>query len=299
MDTSTAAPLGLWIAFFSGLAWAGLDIARKSLAQRHSPLVIATGLSLGSALLFALALLFGYPRIDFAAYLQPGLMSITLGICTQILILQSLRRSPLSSTIPMLSLTPVATTLFGVMILGERPATAEWIGILLVFLGALVLGVTRLDRRGPSGRRRLEFDRGAILMLLAAITISAAAPFDKLAVGASTTRVHGLITSLASALVLLCLLAVRAEIGQVAHVFRRRPAMVGAAALVFVALGLQFLAYRTAMVGEVETIKRVVGLVGSLVAGFLVFGERLTVAKIGAVVAMGAGTALILAGASP
>jgi hypothetical protein len=72
--------------------------------------------------------------------------------------------------------------------------------------------------------------------------------------------------------------------------------MSGAVLLTFAAIGLQFMAYRTAIVGEVEAIKRVVGLVVSLAAGSLVFGERISLLKVLAVGTMGIGVALILLG---
>ena len=42
----------LLASFLSGLAWAGLDVARKSLVRDLTPPVIATGLALGLAVLF-------------------------------------------------------------------------------------------------------------------------------------------------------------------------------------------------------------------------------------------------------
>ena len=135
-------------------------------------------------------------------------------------------------------------------------------------------------------------------MLMGAISISAAAPFDKLAVAASTPLVHGSVQSLGAALVLLGFLAARGQRGKVAAAFRERPAMTGAVMLAFAAIGLQYLAYSGAMVGEVETVKRVVGSVASLGTGFLIFGERITLIKAAAIGALGAGIALILLGAT-
>lgn len=290
--------LGLLLAFFSALAWAGLDVARKSLTADYSAAVIAAGLSGGAAAVFALAVLFTGPQMDVAAYLGPGLISTALGISTQVLILEAVRQSSLSRTVPMLAFTPVATSLFGVLVLGERPTSLEWIGIVIVVFGALALGLSHSD--GPESRRerRAAFDRGSALMLMGAISISAAAPFDKLAVGASTPPVHGLVQSLGAALILLGFLAVRGQPGKITDVFRTRPAMTGAVMLAFAAIGLQYLAYSGAMVGEVETIKRVVGSFASLGTGFLIFGERITLIKVVAVGALGAGIALILLGAT-
>ena len=122
-------------------------------------------------------------------------------------------------------------------------------------------------------------------------------PFDKLAVRASTTPVHGCVQALGGSVVLLAYLTLRRDLAALPRVYRGRPLMTVAVLLVFAAIGLQFLAYRGAMVGEVETIKRVVGLVASLGAGLLVFGERITRSKVLGVAVMGAGVALNLLGA--
>jgi drug/metabolite transporter (DMT)-like permease len=289
--------LGLFIAFLSGLAWAGLDVVRKSLTSELHPVVVATGMSMGAAALFGSAALLTDPQMDLGAYLAPGSLSTVLSIATQLLVLESVRRSALSRTIPMLSVTPVATALFGVAILGEKPSTAAWVGIVLVFAGALTLGLSRAQGATPTVDDRPGFDTGAALMLLAALSISAAAPFDKLAVQASTTLVHGGVQSFGASVALLGFLAARGGLGDLSSAVRARPTLAAAGCLAFAAIGLQFLAYRGALVGEVETIKRVVGLASSLGAGFFVFRESLSLKKLLAVAALAVGVTLILLGA--
>jgi drug/metabolite transporter (DMT)-like permease len=261
------------------------------------PVVVATGMSMGAAALFGSAALLTDPQMDLGAYLAPGSLSTVLSIATQLLVLESVRRSALSRTIPMLSVTPVATALFGVAILGEKPSTAAWVGIVLVFAGALTLGLSRAQGATPTVDDRPGFDTGAALMLLAALSISAAAPFDKLAVQASTTLVHGGVQSFGASVALLGFLAARGGLGDLSSAVRARPTLAAAGCLAFAAIGLQFLAYRGALVGEVETIKRVVGLASSLGAGFFVFRESLSLKKLLAVAALAVGVTLILLGA--
>jgi len=159
------------------------------------------------------------------------LLSILLGAGVQILIIESVRRSDLSRTIPLLSFTPVVTMLFGLFVLGEMPGTTQWLGILFVLAGGVGLGLSRVE---GATRRTPALDGGSAMML--------------------------------------------------------------AAALALAALALQFTAFRGARVGVVETIKRVVGLASSLIAGFLVFRETVTPAKVAALATMAAGVALMLLG---
>jgi drug/metabolite transporter (DMT)-like permease len=224
-------------------------------------------------------------------------VSVVLGVGIQLLIIESVRRSDLSRTIPLLSFTPVVTALFGMAVLREMPTAVQWLGIVAVFLGALGLGLSRGDDE-PAGPRKLRslLDTGGLLMLGAAVLISAAAPFDKLAVSASTTLVHGFFLSLGSGLLLLGYLVLRGEATQLGRAFRRRPLLVLAVVLSVAAVGFQFAAYRGAMVGAVETVKRVVGLASSVGAGYLVFRERVTPGKLVSVAVMGIGVALMLLG---
>ena len=285
----------LLAAFASGLGWAGLDIARKKLARDFRPTILAGGLSLGLAVLFGASTLVSSASLQLSAYVRPAAISIALGLAIQVLILESLRRSELSRTIPLLSMTPVTTALFGLAVLGERPSPRQWIGIGLVFMGAIGLGLTRRVT-GPAGFRvsRLRFQSGGLIMLAAAVCISAAAPFDKLAIAVSSPALHGFLQSLVSAGLLLAYVAWRGDLGRVGAAFRERPGMTVAGCLAFAALGLQFVAYQEVMVGVVETIKRVVGIVSSLAVGRLIFGESISSGKLATVVLMAIGVALLL-----
>ncbi len=282
------------LAFISGLAWSGLDIARKSLGRDLGSPIIATGLSLGLASLFGVAALISGPTLQPADYVWPAALSIVLCTAVQVLIVESVRRSELSRTIPLLSFTPVATSLFGLAVLGEEPSPVQWAGIGLVFAGALGLGFSRRQHEPDRPPPRFKLDSGVLLMLLAAICISAAAPFDKLAIEASSTPVHGFFQSAGASVLLLLFLVLRGDLARIRRLFQAPVRMTLAILLAFAAVGLQFAAYRYAMVGEVETIKRVVGLVASLAAGSLIFGESINARKLITVVAMGIGVALML-----
>jgi drug/metabolite transporter (DMT)-like permease len=287
--------LALLAAFVSALAWSGLDIVRKALTRDFHPAVIATGLSVGLAVLFGGWAAVTWPTLDVAAYVVPALVSTVLSLAIQVSILESVRRAALSRTIPLLSMTPVATALFGLAVLGERPSDRQWVGIALVFVGAVWLGLSRHETPEPTEPRRgFRFDSGAALMLVAAVCISAAAPFDKLAIRASSPALHGFIQSLVSAALLLSYLVWRGQASALAVAFRKRASMTVAALLAFAALGLQLLAYLGVMVGVVETVKRGVGLAASLVAGRLVFGESIAPRTLGSVVLMGIGVTLLL-----
>lgn len=251
----------------------------------------AAGLTLGAAVLFGVWTVVAQPTVQLSRYVGPAALSVLFGTGVQILIIESVRRSELSRTIPLLSFTPVATMLFGVVVLRELPTPGQWVGILLVFAGGLGLGLSRV--RG-AGEWRLPFDSGGTMMLAAALLISAAAPFDKLAVGASSVEFHGLVQSGGTGVLLVTFLGLRGDLTSLGRALTGRPALLLAAILALAAVALQFTAYRGAMVGVVETVKRVIGLASSLLAGALIFRERVTQGKFAALSLMGVGVALML-----
>ena len=176
------------------LAFSGLDVTRKLLAERVSPLPLMVLLSLGSLPIFLIWAAKEGEWSASSAYVVPGVVSILLNIGANLAFLQAVRVSPLSLTIPYLSLTPVFATLLSIPLLGERPTALQLGGIVLVVAGAFWL-------QAPSGDRAslravwtaLAEERGSLLMILTALFWSLAAPLDKLAIGASSPLFHAVV----------------------------------------------------------------------------------------------------------
>jgi drug/metabolite transporter (DMT)-like permease len=91
---------------------------------------------------------------------------------------RALARGDLSLVLPLINLSPLVLLLSGWLLLGERPSAAAAGGVILLVLGALLLG------RGVSPGARLITSPGARPMLLVALLWGVAAAFDKLGVRA-------------------------------------------------------------------------------------------------------------------
>jgi len=275
------------------IAFSGLDVLRKLLGQTVGPLPLLVLLTLGGMPIFLVwAASEGRWEVS-AAYVLPGASSIALNVIANLAFLQAVRVSPLSLTIPYLSLTPVFTTLLALPILGEQPGRTQIIGILLVVGGAFWLSSPADGSATPRNfARALREEPGSLLMILTALCWSLAIPLDKLAVGASSPALHGLIMMCGITLVGLIVLAAR---GEVRSLKVDRWGLV-TAAIVVTAIGaaLNFVALTMVWVGFIETLKRALGSFLAVVWGRIFFAEEISARKLLAVGLMAIGVGLIL-----
>jgi drug/metabolite transporter (DMT)-like permease len=277
------------------LAFSGLDVTRKLLAERVSPLPLMVLLSLGSLPIFLVWALKEGEWGATSAYIVPGVVSILLNIGANLAFLQAVRVSPLSLTIPYLSLTPVFATLLSIPLLGERPSALQLAGIVLVVAGAFWLQAPSGDRASLRAVwKALAEERGSLLMILTALFWSLAAPLDKLAISASNPLFHAVVLVSGIGVSGVLIMAARSSLGELRI---KRPAYrLVALSIVLTAVGLilNLFALQIVWVGFIETLKRALGATLALVWGRFLFNESITSNKVVAVALMGAGVGLLL-----
>lgn len=267
----------------SSLAWAVLDMLRKQLVARLPAAAVAAFLSVGLAPLFlGWVLVVGPARLE-GGYALPGLGAAVLSGAGIVLFCDALRRGPLSTGVPLLSLTPVFASLLGVVLIQELLTARQWGGVLLVMAGAVALQV-----RGTA----LHVDRASVSMVGVAFVWALTAVFDKQALRYADPATHGFLQCAAVGGGLMAWPSARAPWSELRPV---RGLLLLAIALGAVALLLQFVALSTVLVAAVETVKRAVGVLAALVVGKVVFGEPVGARQVGASLAMTAGVVLLLA----
>jgi drug/metabolite transporter (DMT)-like permease len=266
-------------------------VLRKALGSRVSALAVVFWVALGQ---LPVVLLWagdsGGGPITLR-YLGIAGASVGLNVLANTAFVVALARSPISVTVPLLSLIPAVTVGFAWPMLGERPALLQLVGIALVVLGALLLGSERAVAPGHTGNalalwwRSLRQQSGALLMLVVVVCWALTLPLDKLGIELVGPARHGVALSGGVALGTLLLLVAQ-------QVQRRRgvvvattpaappardratlPLMLGAMAVAAAGLVLQLLAIQAVLVGVVEAVKRAIGNVGALGMGALAFGE--------------------------
>ncbi|HEY0510328.1 MAG TPA: EamA family transporter [Thermoanaerobaculia bacterium] len=292
----------LLILLAASLASSGFDLFRKVLVRHLAPVPMVVLLALASVPLFAVMVaLQGGIRVA-SGYWAPALASVVLNTVANLTFLQSVRISPLSVTVPLLSLTPAFTTLLGLLLLGERPAPLVLLGIALVVVGAFWLNLAPggseeaagTGGQAPSFWRLALRQPGSWLMAATALLMSCTIPLDKLAVARATPPFHGLILTTGIAVGTLAVLLVQGRTGELAGVRQGWLPFFLALTTSTLALAFQLAALKFLLVGVIETVKRGVGNLMAVLLGRAVFGEPLSLRKLWAAAVMAAGVGLIL-----
>ena len=283
--------MGVALGIAAALCWAGLDVVRKALADKATPTALAVFLLLGQLPFLALWAAIDPDGIVSHIYWIPAVASMAMNAIANVLFMRSVQLSPLSRTVPFLALSPVFGALAAIPLLGEVPSAAHLIGMALVVLGALVLNS---DLSGSWAGAVKVKEKGAPHMIAVAALWAASLALDKVALTHSSADTHAFVLTLGSGLMLLIWLAARGQIGDLQAAWHApKPLLASLVGFAVAAIALQMLALHSLWVAVLETLKRGLGVVGSIVFGRLFFAEAVTGTKLGAAALLIAGTALL------
>ncbi|MCP5003923.1 MAG: DMT family transporter [Planctomycetes bacterium] len=121
------------------------------------------------------------PELDGVFYIITFLL-LPLDIIALLLYLKAICISPLSLTLPFLSLTPVFLIGTSYIILGELPDKTGVIGIVLVAVGAYLLNVHTVHMGITGPIRAIGKETGSVLMIIVAFLFSITSILGKVAV---------------------------------------------------------------------------------------------------------------------
>lgn len=281
---------GFSLGVASALCWSGLDVVRKAVAGKASPTALAVFLLLGQLPFLGVWAVADATWVTAASYWPPALASMAMNAVANVLFMKSVALSPLSRTVPFLSLTPVFSAAAAIPLLGEVPGSLHGAGIALVVVGALVLNSDLAD----GWWRSVLHERGAPFMIAVALLWALSTALDKLALPHASPAAHAFLLGTGSATLLVGWLASRRGLGELREVSRISPRLLSAlVGFAVAALALQMIALQSLWVAVIETLKRAFGVLGSVFFGRLFFEEPLTPRKLAAAGLMVAGTALL------
>ncbi|MCB1008325.1 MAG: EamA family transporter [Acidobacteria bacterium] len=277
--------LAYQLAAAAAIGWALYDVARRALASHLTAWALVAATTVAALpVLVGWAVVAGDWRLQ-AGYWIPGLASVALNVAANFGYFRAFQMAPMSVTLPMLSFTPLFATLLGALFLGESIGPREAAGALLVVIGGLLLGL----RAGG-----LRFEPGSAVMLGVAFLWSATLLLDKRALALASPSFHALVLYAGVAVGGVVALVVGNRLADLRAVRGHWLALVAAVAVGVLALALQLFALRELPVGVVETMKRGVGGLSAVLLGRLLYAEAVTLRKLGAILAMTVGVALIL-----
>lgn len=282
--------IGFSLGVASALCWSGLDVVRKALARRASPTALAVFLLMGQLPFLGTWAVIDQTWITDEAYWPPAVASMAMNALANVLFMRSLHLSPLSRTVPLLSLTPVFSALVAIPTLGEVPTSLHWAAILLVVTGALVLNSDLSDRWW----RSVTHEKGTPHMIGVAVLWALSTALDKRALPHAAPASHAFLLSMGSAAILVSWVMSRRQHAELRHVLAAPKGLLAAMiGFAVAAVAFQMLSLLWLWVAVLETLKRAVGVIGSVVMARILFREPITGTMVIAIVFMLAGTTIL------
>lgn len=279
----------------SGLFWSVFDASRKELTRHLKPWTLLTAIMAGEAICY-IPLLFIKPvALPSADYIPVGVMAVVFNVGANVLFLLSVKRAPLSVTVPMLSFSPVFASIGGWLFLNEILWPNQWVGIGLIVVSTILFALS--DTHDNSGEHsRKDVWVGMALMLAVAFLFALIPLTDKVCLQYSGNVIHAMIQCVALGLIFaLCIGRFEGPLGDVIQQVKAHKKWLSIAIIAsVVAILAQFSAIQKMPVGLFEALKRSVGLFCAMGLGYAMFGERITVRKAVATIIMCVGIVFVL-----
>ena len=285
--------MSILICIISAFFWAAFDLTRKLSLQKISSVSLLLIFTLGQTLIFGSWIFYEDPFLNTINYIIPGLALIIISLFSALLFLKAIKQSDLSLTIPLLSLSPLFSSLFSLIFLNEKLSYFQYIGVFLIIFGTLIL----YSKRITLGEILKSFkvlinNKSARLMLVVSLIWSLTPVLDKLCLKNSSINIHGLIQSFG--LVILLIFLLKKERHEIIGLKKNWKLILITTFTGIIATVLQFYAILFNYVPIMEAIKRSIGQLSSVVFGKLFFKEKITNPKILGVLILSFGVYYIL-----
>ncbi len=282
------------ICIISAFCWATFDLTRKLSLKKITSTSLLLIFTLTQLLVFLVWVFYSDFSINLIPYIFPALILILIGLLSALLFLKAIKQSDLSLTIPLLSLSPMFSSLFSFFFLHEKLSNFQYLGIFSIIFGTLTLYSKKLTiTEILKSFKIISTNDSARLMILVSIIWSLTPVLDKLCLANSSINIHGFIQSLGMIILLIFLLKKNSnkEIGKIKRYWKLifLTVLIGTLATI-----LQFYAILSNYVAIMESIKRSVGQISSVFLGRFFFNEEITKSKLSGVIILSMGVYLIL-----
>ncbi len=141
-------------------------------------------------LLLCLLIFIPFPKLDGQFY-KAFSLALPLEIIATVLYIKALKLSPLSLTLPFLSLTPLFLILISYLILGEKVSLQGGIGIFLLATGSYTLNLHKMRKGIFEPFKAITKEKGSVLMITVAFIYSITSSLGKMAIEHSSPLFFG------------------------------------------------------------------------------------------------------------
>jgi drug/metabolite transporter (DMT)-like permease len=165
-------------------------LSKKALERSDEYLVAWFRLLFSLPLLIVILVILPVPQLDMIFY-AAFCLSLPLEIIAMVLYIKALKSSPLSLTLPFLSLTPVFLILVSYVVLGEKVSLQGGVGILLIAAGSYILNLHEVRKGFLQPLLAVGREKGSLFMIGVAIIYSITSSLGKLAIEHSSALFFG------------------------------------------------------------------------------------------------------------
>lgn len=165
-------------------------LTKKALSVHNEYLIAWLRLVLSLPVLFIVLLFVDVPSLDGSFY-RAFLFSLPLEILAMILYVKALKISPLSLTLPFLSLTPIFLIVIPYLILGEKVSPAGGAGVLLIAAGGYMLNIGEFRKGILEPFSAIRREKGSVIMVEVAFIYAFTSSLGKMAIEHSSPLFFG------------------------------------------------------------------------------------------------------------
>ena len=282
------------ICLVSAIFWALFDLTRKLSLEIVNAKILLLLFSIIQTIIFSIWCIKESFSFNFVFYLIPGFTLVLLGIFSAFIFLKSIKESELSLTIPLLSFSPLFSSIFAFILLGETLNIKQYLGVFTIIFGTLILYSEKLELYFfIKSFLNIKNNLSAKLMILVSFCWSLTPVLDKICLKHSSMNIHGLVQAI-STFIILFFFSLR-EIKQIkTKKFKNFKLIIVTVSIGTLATVLQFYAIILNFVPIMESIKRAVGQFCAVGFGNLFFKERFSSQKIIGVSVLSLGVYLIV-----
>ncbi|MBA4348403.1 MAG: hypothetical protein C0415_00215 [Thermodesulfovibrio sp.] len=156
-------------------------LTKKALSVHNEYLIAWLRLLLSLPFLFIALLFVPIPQINRDFYIASA-CALPLEVIAMILYIKALKISPLSLTMPFLSLTPLFLIVVAYILLGEKLTFLGGIGVLFIVAGSYTLNIKEAKKGVFEPFAAIKKEKGSIFMIIVAIIYSVTASLCKKAI---------------------------------------------------------------------------------------------------------------------
>ena len=283
----------IWVIFsvLSGLGDAISYAIIKKLSKLDKMLALASRYLIALPFILLAFLFYDVPKVSLYFYIVV-IVDTIVALAGIYLMIESLEHSDISSSIPMLSFSPIFLIVVSFIVLKELPNLFGLTGITMVVIGSYILNIKSIRNGYLEPFRTIFKDKGIFYMFVVSFLFSISATVGKIGILLSNPAYFTFMVYLASSIMILpfCFKNIRKKAvaikGNVNYILILG---ISTAAMEI----LYAIAVKYALVSYTISLKRA-SVIFSVIIGFFVFKEKNFKVKIAGTILMFAGAALII-----